>query len=108
MPRRSWSVLTNTTAGSALAAKSAKLRGAGTPGGATTCPGGGGLEIGAPVTTTAPGGSAVGEVPTAAPGRLQPASDSGHSAAVRSATARLFTCPARPRRNACEDRRWLE
>src|SRR4051812_38784082 len=86
-PVRSCNVLTKTTAGSALAAKSAKLSGACTPG---SCAGSGGVvasAVGAIGTGTAPEGN--GSEP-AAGNRLQPSAAEPIESAARRTRA-FFT-----------------
>src|SRR4051812_38166601 len=93
-PRRSCSVFTNTTAGSALAARSAKLCGARAPGNGA----GKGDTVGSAVAVTgnAPEGSGTGPVLTPAGRRLQPANETRARTLLASAAARKrrprFTC----------------
>src|SRR6478609_8744144 len=85
-PRRSCSVLTNTTAGSAFAARSAKLCGARAPGSGA----GNGNAVGNAVAATgsAPEGSGDGPVLDPAGRRLQPASADRSSALLASTAAK--------------------
>src|SRR6187549_3139471 len=93
-PRRSWSVFTNTTAGSALAARSAKLCGARAPGNGA----GNGDKVGSAVAVTGNAPEGNGESPVLAPAgkRLQPANESSAQAPHVSTAAKRwrprFTC----------------